>query len=181
MMNDTLQGVDFKPTREFALELDANDPLAHFREEYHIPRTPDGEAMVYLTGNSLGLQPKGTRAAIEQELRDWAELGVEGHFEAKHPWYAYHEMFKVPAARLVGAVAGEVVVMNTLTTNLHLMMVSFYRPTPDRYKILVEESAFPSDQYAVWSQARFHGYDPKDAIVVIRAREGENTISTEDI
>lgn len=181
MMNDTLQGVDFKPTREFALELDANDPLAHFREEYHIPATPEGEPMVYLTGNSLGLQPKGTRAAVEQELRDWAELGVEGHFEAKNPWYGYHEMFSVPAARLVGGMAGEVVVMNTLTTNLHLMMVSFYRPTPERYKILVEESAFPSDQYAVWSQARFHGYDPQDAIVVIGPRDGENTIRTEDI
>ncbi len=180
-MNELLPAVDFKPTQDAALELDASDPLARFRDAYHMPAMPNGEPMVYLTGNSLGLQPKGVRAAIEQELRDWAEFGVEGHFEASNPWYSYHEMFAEPAARLVGAVPGEVVVMNTLTTNLHLMMVSFYRPTPDRFKILVEESAFPSDQYAVWSQARFHGYDPAEAIVTIRPRDGEDTIRTEDI
>jgi kynureninase len=180
-MNTIPSAIDFHPSRDFAIELDRNDPLASFRDRYYIPRTVDGEPMVYLTGNSLGLQPKGTIEAIERELRDWAELGVEGHFEAKNPWYSYHEMFREPAARLVGAVAGEVAVMNTLTTNLHLMMVSFYRPTPSRYRIVVEQGAFPSDQYAVWSQARFHGYDPHDAIVTLRPRNGENTIRTEDI
>lgn len=180
-MNDTSLAVEYQPSREFALELDRNDRLAHYREQYHLPVGPDGKPWIYLTGNSLGLQPKGTRAMVEGELRDWAELGVEGHFEAQHPWYSYHEMFREPAARLVGAIPGEVAVMNTLTTNLHLMMVSFYRPVPGRFKILVEEGAFPSDQYAVWSQARFHGYDPADAIVALKPRQGEDTLRTEDI
>jgi kynureninase len=173
--------VDYNPSRDFARELDARDPLASFRDRYYMPKTVDGDPFLYLTGNSLGLQPKGTAAAIERELKDWAELGVEGHFEAKHPWYGYHEMFREPAAALVGALPGEVVVMNTLTANLHLMMVSFYRPAPDRFKILVEQGAFPSDQYAVASQARYHGYDPAEAIVTLRPRDGEDTIRTEDI
>lgn len=173
--------IDFQSTPEFAAEMDRNDPLASYRDEYFIPRTVDGEPYIYLCGNSLGLQPKGTRAAIEQELHDWETLGVDGHFEAKHPWYSYHEFFRESAAEVVGAVPGEVVVMNTLTTNLHLMMVSFYRPTPTRYKILIEEGAFPSDQYAVRSQARFHGYDPDEAVVAMRPRQGENTIRTEDV
>lgn len=180
-MNDTSLAVEYQPTREFALELDRNDRLAHYRQQYHLPVAPNGEPWIYLTGNSLGLQPKGTREMIEGEIRDWAELGVEGHFEARHPWYSYHEMFREPAARLVGGLPGEVVIMNTLTTNLHLMMVSFYRPTTERFKILVEDGAFPSDQYAVLSQARFHGYDPADAIVALKPREGEDTIRTEDI
>ena len=165
-MIQTPDHITYEPTREFAMEMDRNDPLAEYREEYYMPKTINGEPYIYLTGNSLGLQPKAIRAAIEQELKDWAELGVEGHFESKHPWYSYHEFFREPAAQLVGAIPGEVVVMNTLTTNLHLMMVSFYRPTKERFKILVEEGAFPSDQYAVWSQAHFHGYDPEEAIIV---------------
>jgi len=173
--------VDHNTSREYARQLDAVDPLASFRERYHLPKTATGEPMIYLTGNSLGLQPKGTARAIEQELHDWAELGVEGHFEAENPWYSYHEIFREPAAALVGALPGEVVVMNTLTTNLHLMMVSFYRPTPTRFKILVEQGAFPSDQYAVASQALFHGYDPAEAIVTLHPRDGENMIRTEDI
>jgi kynureninase len=180
-MQTTPSATSFDAGLDYAIELDRNDPLAGFRDQYHIPSTAGGEPMIYLTGNSLGLQPRRARAAVDQELRDWAELGVEGHFQAKHPWYGYHEMFREPAARLVGGLPGEAVVMNTLTTNLHLMMVSFYRPTPERYKILVEPGAFPSDQYAVWSQARFHGYDPNDAIVTLRPREGEDTIRTDDI
>jgi kynureninase len=171
----------FDTSLDFARELDRRDRLAALRSEYHIPRTPSGEEYIYLTGNSLGLEPKGVRAAVEQELLDWAELGVEGHFEARNPWYAYHERFTEPAARLVGARAGEVVVMNTLTTNLHLMMVSFYRPTAERYRIVIEASAFPSDLYAVDSQVRFHGYDPSDAVIGLRPRDGESTIRTEDI
>jgi kynureninase len=180
-MNTVSQNIDYHPSREFALDIDARDPLREFREEYHLPPTLDGDPYLYFTGNSLGLQPKATRAAVDQELDDWARYGVEGHFEAKHPWYGYHELFREPAARLVGAIPGEVVIMNTLTINLHLMMVSFYRPTRTRFKLLVEESAFPSDQYAVWSQARFHGYDPADAIITMRPRAGETTIRTEDI
>ncbi|MEO5930051.1 MAG: kynureninase [Candidatus Kapaibacterium sp.] len=180
-MNTASLAADYHPSLEFALELDRMDPLAGFREEYHFPRTVGGEPFLYLTGNSLGLMPKRTRAAVEQELHDWAEFGVEGHFEAKNPWYSYHEIFRESAARVVGANPGEVVVMNTLTTNLHLMMTSFYRPTPERYKILVEEGAFPSDQYAVGSQARFHGHDPANAIIPLRPRDGENTIRVDDI
>jgi kynureninase len=181
MMDTTSSTTTYEAALEYAIELDRNDPLAGFRERYHIPRTVNGDELIYLTGNSLGLQPKSVRAAVEQELDDWARYGVEGHFEAKHPWYGYHEMFREPAARIVGGRPGEAVVMNSLTTNLHLMMVSFYRPTPERYKILVEASAFPSDQYAVWSQARFHGFDPSDAIVTVRPRDGEDTIRTDDI
>jgi len=173
--------IDYQSTPEFAAEMDSRDPLASYRDEYHIPRTVEGEPYIYLCGNSLGLQPKGTRAAIEQELDDWAKFGVDGHFEAKNPWYPYHEFFRESAAEVVGAMPGEVVVMNTLTTNLHLMMVSFYRPTPTRYRILIEEGAFPSDQYAVRSQARFHGYDPDEAVVVMRSRDGEDAIRTEDV
>ncbi len=175
----TISAYDASP--EFAADMDGRDPLAGFRDEYHLPKTPGGDPYIYLTGNSLGLQPKGTRAAVEQELKDWAELGVEGHFEGKNPWYSYHEIFREPAAALVGGVPGEVVVMNTLTTNLHLMMVSFYRPTPERYRILVEDGAFPSDQYAVRSQAAYHGYDPDDAIIPLTPRPGENIVRTSDI
>jgi kynureninase len=177
----TSTDIVFETSRDFARDLDERDPLGGLRDEYYLPRTVKGEPTIYFTGNSLGLQPKGTRAAIEQELKDWAELGVEGHFEAKNPWYGYHEIFREPAAAVVGALPGEVVVMNTLTTNLHLMMVSFYRPTKSRYKIVVEENAFPSDQYAVWSQARFHGYDPHDAIIPLRPVTGESTVRAEEI
>jgi len=161
--------------------MDRIDPLRHLRAEYHIPRTIDGNEYIYLTGNSLGLQPKGVRSMVEQELKDWEELGVEGHFEARHPWYGYHEMFARPIASIVGGRPLEVVAMNTLTTNLHLMMVSFYRPTAKRHKILIESSAFPSDQYAVASQAHFHGYDPRDAIIEVRPRGGEDVIRSADL
>ena len=138
-------------------ELDAGDPLRDFRGRFHIPQRPDGGEVVYFTGNSLGLQPKTTRAYVDQELDDWATLGVEGHLHARHPWLPYHEFLTEQMARVVGAKPVETVVMNSLTVNLHLMMVSFYRPTPDRYKIVIEKGAFPSDQYAVKSQLGFHG------------------------
>lgn len=146
-----------------------------------MPKHSDGSDVIYLTGNSLGLQPKSTANMIMQELKDWQEYAVEGHFEATYPWFDYHEMFAEPAGNVVGAKPVEVVVMNTLTTNLHLMMVSFYRPKPGRFKILIEENAFPSDRYAVASQAAFHGYDPKEAVVEMKPREGELSIRTEDI
>lgn len=168
-------------TEAFARRLDEQDPLGSFREEFHIPPGPNGQPSLYLCGNSLGLQPKKVREYVLQELDDWARLGVEGHFHGKNPWLPYHENLTASTARLVGAEPGEVVVMNTLSVNLHLMMASFYRPTTERYKILVEGGAFPSDQYAVASQARFHGHDPKAAIVELKPRAGEKVLRPEDI
>lgn len=161
--------------------MDESDPLKSFRERFHIPQTKDGRDILYFAGNSLGLQPKKAREYINEELDDWARLGVEGHFLGRHPWLPYHENLTEATARLVGAKPIEVVVMNTLTVNLHLMMVSFYQPTPKRHKILVESGAFPSDQYAVQSQAKFHGYDPKEAVIELKPRTGEATLRTEDI
>src|ERR1700685_2166311 len=157
------------------------DPLAPFRNRFHIPKTPDGSDCVYLCGHSLGLQPKSARAFVEQELQDWERFGVEGHFHAKNPWMPYHEILAAPIARLVGALPSEVVVMNSLTVNLHLMMVSFYRPTPQRHQIVIEANAFPSDQYAVQSQISFHGYDPAASLIEIAPRPGETATRTEDI
>jgi kynureninase len=171
----------FEASLEFARAEDRTDPLAAFRERFLLPKGPDGGPAVYLAGNSLGLQPKRAREYVLQELDDWAAFGVEGHFHARNPWMPYHEKLTEMTARLVGARPVEVVVMNTLTVNLHLMMVSFYRPTRERFKILIEAGAFPSDQYAVASQARFHGLDPKSAIVELRPRAGEATLRSEDI
>jgi len=165
----------------YAIEMDRADPLASFRELFHIPPGPNGAECIYLTGNSLGLQPKTTRAYVEQELDDWATWGVEGHFHARKPWMPYHENLTEMTARLVGALPHEVVVMNTLTVNLHLMMTSFYRPTRERFKIMMETSPFPSDRYAFESQARFHGYDPSEAIVELVPRAGEATLRHDDI
>ncbi len=171
--------MDYRFTESFAKEADTNDPLHHFRERFHIP-LHNGQETVYFTGNSLGLQPKSAQAALQQELDDWAKFGVEGHFEAKNPWFSYHEMFAEPLAKLVGAKPSEVVAMNGLTTNLHLLMVSFYQPTKTRYKIICEGKAFPSDQYALESQVKFHGFKAEDAIVEVHPRAGEHTIRKED-
>jgi kynureninase len=170
----------FQNTLIFAQELDQKDPLVKFREQFHIP-TVNGNQQIYLCGNSLGLQPKTAKEAINQELEDWANLGVEGHFKGKNPWMYYHHFLTENAAAVVGAKPSEVVVMNNLTANLHLMMVSFYRPTEQKYKIIMEGSAFPSDQYAMETQARFHGLEPNDAIIELLPREGEFTLRTEDI
>lgn len=171
----------FHASAAFAAELDAADKLADYRQLFHIPLGRGGQPVRYFCGNSLGLQPKSVRAYIEQELLDWQRLGVEGHFKAKNPWLPYHELLTGQTARLVGAKPHEVVVMNSLTVNLHLMLVSFYRPTPRRHKILIEAHAFPSDQYAVKSQLRFHGYDPESGLIEMQARPGEDTIRTEDL
>jgi kynureninase len=167
-------------TLEFAKSLDAHDVLAKYRQEFYFPKL-NGKEAIYLTGNSLGLQPKTALAALEQELEDWKNYGVEGHFHGKNPWFHYHKFLTEKAAKVVGALPHEVVVMNNLTVNLHLMMVSFYRPTATRYKIIMEAGAFPSDQYAMESQVRFHGYNPEDAIIEIAPREGEYHLRTEDI
>jgi kynureninase len=182
-MNDrpTNSPPPFEHDEDFARQLDRDDPLAGYREQFEIPIRPDGQPVIYLAGNSLGLMPKAVRTAVGEELDAWAAHAVDGHFEGKHPWYPYHEMFRASAARLVGGLPGECVMMNGLTVNLHLMMVSFYRPTPQRYKILIEDAAFPSDVYAVQSQLRCHGFDPADALLVARPRDGEHLIRHEDI
>ncbi|WNJ16151.1 kynureninase [Pontibacter sp. G13] len=171
----------YESSLEFARSMDQQDPLRSYRDQFHLPVQPSGEPYIYLCGNSLGCQPKRLRAFVEQELKDWENLGVEGHFHAKNPWMPYHEFLTEPMAKIVGAKSEEVVVMNALTVNLHLMMVSFYRPSQARFKIVIEGDAFPSDIYAVESQLKFHGYDPKDALIKLWPREGEHTIRTEDI
>lgn len=168
-------------TLEYARSRDAADDLSKFRDEFLFPTNEEGDALIYLCGNSLGLQPKKVREYVDIELEDWAKFGVEGHFHGRNPWYGYHEFLTAPMARVVGALPHEVVVMNALTVNLHLLMVSFYRPTKQRYKIMIEAGAFPSDQYAVDSQARFHGFDPAEAIIEVAPRDGEHTLRTEDI
>lgn len=171
----------FQLGHEYAAEMDARDPLARFRERFCIPRTKNGEECVYLCGHSLGLQPKSVPQYLEQELKDWAELGVEGHFHAQHPWIPYHRLLTRQTAALVGAEPIEVVVMNSLTVNLHLMMASFYRPTRQRHNILIERGAFPSDQYAVKSQILFHKYQPSTSLLELSPRDGELCIRDEDI
>lgn len=171
----------YQANRAYARSLDKEDPLRGFRDRFHIPMQADGSPYVYLCGNSLGLQPKSTKDALIQELTDWGNLGVEGHFHAKNPWMPYHEFLTHAMAKVVGAKPMEVVVMNTLSVNLHLMMVSFYRPEGKRNKILIEYDAFPSDKYAVESQLKYHGIDPKEGMLELRARDGEELIRMEDI
>jgi kynureninase len=171
---------EFRPGEDFAIAMDERDPLKEFRERFLFPEV-EGRDCVYLCGHSLGLQPKTAAAYVEQELEEWARLGVEGHFRAKNPWMPYHRLLTDQTAELVGAQPLEVVVMNSLTVNLHLMMVSFYRPTVERHKIVVERGAFPSDQYAVQSQIRFHGFDPATALIELTPRPGESCLRDEDI
>lgn len=171
----------FDPSEDFARQLDADDPLAVWRGRFHIPKQPGGDDAIYFCGNSLGLQPNSIAPAVEEELEDWARLAVDAHFEGRHPWYPYHEAFRDSGARLVGGLPGEVVYMNGLTVNLHLMMVSFYRPTRERHKVLMEDCAFPSDTYAVKTQIAFHGFEPASSLLIARPRPGEPTIRTEDI
>jgi kynureninase len=171
---------EFRSGAEFAREMDAADPLSKFRERFCIPER-DGKPVIYLCGNSLGLQPQAARDYLDQELRDWAHLAVDAHFDGQSPWYSYHEQFRDVGARLVGAQPGEVVMMNGLTVNLHLMMVSFFRPTAQRFKIVIEHPAFPSDIYAVKTQLSYHGLDPDDALIELAPRPGEHVLRTEDI
>lgn len=172
--------MNYQPTLSFARQLDETDPLRSYREQFYFPQH-QGENVLYFCGNSLGLQPKGVMAALEHEVRHWREHAVEGHFRGEMPWMHYHKFLQPQSARIVGAKESEVVVMNTLTTNLHLLMVSFYRPTKQRFKIVMEAHAFPSDQYAMESQVRFHGFSPEEAIVEVAPRAGEETLRTEDI
>ena len=164
----------------FAQQQDQNDPLARFRSRFHHPELT-GQAVYYFAGNSLGLMPKSSRRAVEAEFEDWGALGVEGHFHATNPWYDYHQLLTPLMAEIVGAEASEVVCMNSLTTNLHLLFISFYRPDQQRYKIISEAKMFPSDRYMLETQAKFHGFDPDEAIIEVEPRDGEFLIREEDI
>ncbi len=170
----------FQNTKAFAKELDQKDTLSRYKNEFIFPKV-NNKDVIYFTGNSLGLQPKLTKSYVDEVMNDWANLAVEGHFYANKPWWDYHERFANPLSKIVGALPSEVTVMNTLTVNLHLLMVSFYRPTAKRYKILCEAKAFPSDQYMIQSQVQFHGFHPNDAIVEIQRRDGEHNIRLEDV
>jgi kynureninase len=169
------------PNAAGALAQDAADPLAHFTDEFHHPYDLAGRRLVYLCGHSLGLQPKSAAQYVEQELKDWQRLGVLGHHAAERPWIGYHEHAAAALAALVGARETEVIAMNSLTVNLHLMMVSFFRPDGDRNRILIEKSAFPSDRYAVVSQLAFHGLNAAEHLIEVEPRPGERTLRTEDL
>ena len=171
----------FSTNEDFALELDSEDSLRHFREKFYLPLGTDGKPLIYFAGNSLGLMPKSAKGIVEEELDNWAKLGVDAHHATETPWYTYHEALREPIARLVGAKPLEVICMNSLTVNLHLMMATFYRPNRSHFKILMEEPAFPSDTYAIKTQIVHHGLDPNDALILARPRKGEFTIRTEDI
>ncbi|QHI38569.1 Kynureninase [Kordia antarctica] len=171
----------FQNTLAYAKSQDAIDPLKSYRTKFHIPKDAAGNEWIYFCGNSLGLQPKVTQNYIQQELNDWANLGVEGHFDAKNPWMPYHEFLTENMAKILGAKPIEVVIMNTLTTNLHLLMVSFYQPIKTKYKIVIESDAFPSDRYAVESQLKFHGFDPKEGLLEWKPRKGEQLLRMEDL
>lgn len=171
----------FSAYERFALQLDAEDPLRDFRETFCLPLGKDGKPLIYFAGNSLGLMPKSARGIVEEELDNWAKLGVDAHHATGTPWYTYQKALREPTARLVGAKPLEVICMNSLTVNLHLMMATFYRPTKSRFKILMEEPAFPSDTYAIKTQIAHHGLNPRDALILARPRKGEFTIRTEEI
>lgn len=173
--------MEYKPTKEFAEQMDQLDPLRKYRNDFYFPKHNNGKEAIYLCGNSLGLQPKSAKSHIVAVLDDWRELGVKGHFEGDNPFTTYHEDLGAKMAKIVGAQKDEVVAMNSLTVNLHFMMVSFYNPTETRFKVLIEKNAFPSDQYAVKSQIEFHGFSPEEALVEIEPRDGEDLIRTEDI
>ena len=173
--------MNYKNTEEFAKSLDVDDELKDYRNKFYIPVQKNGEEHVYMCGNSLGLQPKRTKEYLNQELEDWATFGVEGHFNAKNPWMPYHEFLTESYSKIVGAKSSEVVAMNTLTVNLHLMMVTFYRPTEKRYKIIIEGDAFPYDIYAVESQIKNHGFNSETSLIKLTPRDGEVAIRTEDI
>lgn len=173
--------MEYLNSLDFAKELDRKDPLREYKRRFHHPRTPDGADCIYFCGNSLGLQPTSARSRVERIMKDWETRAVEGHFEGDEPWVPYHELLAPAMSRIVGAREDEVVLMNSLTVNLHLMMVTFYRPVAGRHKILIEKNAFPSDQYAVKSQIRFHGFEVEESLIEIGPRQGESTLRTEDI
>jgi kynureninase len=171
----------FSTNEDFAHQLNDEDPIRDLREKFYLPLGKEGKPLIYFAGNSLGLMPKAAQAIVEEELDNWAKFGVDAHLAAGTPWYTYHEAVREPTARLVGARPVEVICMNSLTVNLHLMMATFYRPTKSRFKILMEEPAFPSDTYAIKTQVAHHGHNPTEALILARPREGQFTIQTDDI
>src|ERR1051325_472126 len=173
--------MQFSADEGFALQLDQDDRLRGFRDQFHLPLAKDGHPVIYFAGNSVGLMPKAAAEAVDQELENWAKLGVDAHQATGRPVYTYHEPLREPMAQLCGAKPLEVICMNSLTVNLHLMMATFYRPTKSRFKILMEDPAFPSDTYAIKTQIRHHGLDPNEALVLARPRKGEFTIRMQDI
>src|SRR5581483_11508620 len=173
--------MQFSADEDFAKQLDAQDPLSSFRDKFHLPLGKDGKPLIYFAGNSLGLMPKPAREAVDQELGDWGTLGVDAHLGAKTPWYTYHEPLREPAARIVGANPVEVICINSRSVNLHLMMATFYQPTKSRFKILMEDPAFPSDTYAIKTQIRHHGLDPREALLLASPRKDKFIVGTEDI
>ena len=173
--------IKFETSFDFAIKMDQNDELKSYRDSFHFPVDSNGNKILYFTGNSLGLQPKTTKEAVEQELDDWANFAVEGHFKAKNPWMPYHELLTNDMAEIVGAKPEEVVIMNSLTANLHFLMISFYNPTKKRFKILIESDAFPSDRFAVKSQLKLHGFDPKNDLIEWSPRTNENLLRIEDL
>jgi kynureninase len=175
-----MASMKFENSLRFAKNLDRTDPLKAFRNQFHIPKV-NGKTSIYFTGNSLGLQPRSTKKFVQEELDDWAALGVEGHVHSRRPWVEYQKFSKKALSKIVGAKTTEVVAMNQLTVNLHLLMITFYRPTSERFKIITEKGAFSSDQYAFESQIKFHGLNPDEALIEIEPREGESVIRTEDI
>ncbi|MDE2070332.1 MAG: kynureninase [Gammaproteobacteria bacterium] len=172
--------MNFRADAAYAAQLDQDDPLAHYREQFHVPRHADGEE-IYLCGNSLGLQPKTVERYLREELEDWQQLAVKAHFAGRRPWMPYNELLTAKTAHLAGAEPQEVVNMNSLTANLHLMLVSFYRPTKARHRILIERGAFPSDRYAATSQILFHGFDPDTSLVEIAPRDGRATLDMDEV
>jgi kynureninase len=179
----SIGSADFRPDESFARRLDEADPLAGYRQRFHVPRRPDGEPVIYFCGNSLGLQPVTVRQAVEQELEDWAKLAVDAHLGGRRPWYSYHEVLRASGERLVGSRpgAGEVVWMNSLTVNMHLMLVTFLQPAAGRDKVVMEYPAFASDLYAMRTHLRTRGVDPDEALIQVKPREGEHTVRSEDI
>lgn len=180
-MEAAAQKAIYENTRAFAEKMDREDPLRSFREQFYIPKQSNGADTIYLCGNSLGLQPLKAREYVEEEMQAWQDRGVEGHVQGKHPWLPYHEFLTETAARLTGALTSEVVMMNNLTVNLHLLMVSFYRPEGKRFKIMMEGGAFPSDRYAIVSQLKFHGYSPDEALIEVFPEEGARHIEEAQI
>ncbi len=175
-----MEKTHFDATSQFSIDQDMHDELALFKKQFYFPQV-NGKNAIYFCGNSLGLQPKNVEAAIQQELNDWKNLGIGGFLKAKNPWMTYQETFKSTLASIAGALPDEVTVMNSLTVNLHLLMLTFYRPTATRYKIIMEAGAFPSDQYAIETQVKHYGFSPEDAVIEIAPREGEKTLRTADI
>jgi kynureninase len=171
----------YQNNRKFAEKLDLSDPLRDYRQNFHLPKQANGKEIIYFCGNSLGLQPKTVKNLLDEELEDWKTKGVEGHYSAKRPWLGYHEYFAESISNLIGAKFDEVVTMNTLSVNIHLLFISFYQPKGKKRKIIMEAGSFPSDTYVVKSQLQFHGFDPNEDLMFVKPRDGERTLRTEDI